>query len=368
MVAGKKKGVCVAVRVRPNGDALTLSENTITVEEKIYTFDWIFDTKTSQRDLTQFYADDPVAAFLHGGQNVSIVAYGQTASGKTHSMFGTDNDGIVFAVTDRILRDSQLDMCAFELYREKEYDLLANSACSLNVTECGVVGPTIHKIQTHADLVSEMKIILEARRIASTDMNDRSSRSHLFIQVKHPRANCSLTFVDLAGSERAGKTGCAGTQLKEGASINNSLMALSSVVSALSSGKRPATFRNSKLTRILRNSLARASNFYMILCCSNDATDLAETKQTLGFGVRAKNVQPVVLSGARKLDVVSAPVVDNKEARDNLRRLNFYRDRVSAQEQEIRNLVLRNRILRIRAVTVEQFLSSQDNDEEEGSD
>lgn len=146
------------------------------------------------------------------------------------------------------------------------------------------------------------------RSTASTKMNDTSSRSHAIFTIALERQNqkdkddftCSkFSFVDLAGSERLGRTGAEGMKMKEGININMGLLALGNVIAALTddTGKvNYIPYRDSKLTRILRNSLGGNSKTWMIACVSPVLADMDESLNTLKYACRARKISntPIV--------------------------------------------------------------------------
>lgn len=141
------------------------------------------------------------------------------------------------------------------------------------------------------------------RKVASTKMNADSSRSHsiFLINVKQEdtktetKLTGKLYLVDLAGSEKVGKTGAEGETLEEAKNINKSLSALGNVISALAEGvKTHIPYRDSKMTRILQDSLGGNCRTTIIICCSPSAYNEAETRSTLLFGTRAKTIKNAV--------------------------------------------------------------------------
>ena len=137
------------------------------------------------------------------------------------------------------------------------------------------------------------------RRTGATKMNDRSSRSHALLQVRVRRANGSvgkLVLVDLAGSERAARTQAQGQRLREGIEINKGLLALGNVVAALASNeegkgtRKHAPFRDSKLTRLLKDSLGGTASTWVVACVSPSKDDAEETVNTLRYASRARSI------------------------------------------------------------------------------
>ena len=140
----------------------------------------------------------------------------------------------------------------------------------------------------------------QARAVAATNMNQESSRSHSIFVVTITQKNLEsgsaksgqLFLVDLAGSEKVGKTGASGQTLEEAKKINKSLSALGMVINALTDGKSThIPYRDSKLTRILQESLGGNSRTTLIINCSPSSYNDAETVSTLRFGVRAKSIK-----------------------------------------------------------------------------
>lgn len=197
----------------------------------------------------------------------------------------------------------------FEIYLDKIRDLLDISKTNLSVHEdknrATYVKGATERFVTCPDEV--MEVIDEGkanRHIAVTNMNEHSSRSHsvFLINVKQEHQETKKTLmgklylVDLAGSEKVSKTGAEGQVLDEAKNINKSLSALGNVISALADGnKSHIPYRDSKLTRILQESLGGNSRTTIIICCSPASFNEMETKSTLEFGRRAKTIKNVVV-------------------------------------------------------------------------
>lgn len=199
----------------------------------------------------------------------------------------------------------KVKMSFIEVYNEKVRDLI-NSGLTLAVMEdqyqnTNIVG--LKKREVYS--MRQMKAILiegtRIRKIGQTKVNQVSSRSHalvIFTLEKHDLLNktvrkSKLTFVDLAGSERLNQTEAVGLRLVEGSSINKSLLALGNVItklSNLSSGKEFVPYRDSKLTRILKDSLGGSTKTYMITCISLECRHFDETIHTLNYASRAKMI------------------------------------------------------------------------------
>ena len=282
-----------------------------------FRFDYIFPPDTTQEQV-YFTAAKPIVDDFINGFNGTFIAYGQTSSGKTYTITGTDildltGMGMVprtiTTVFDYIEScddnlEFSLKVSYFELYLEKLYDLIDAEKKNLKIRESREKGFYIHNL-TESSVVSDIEVLdllrigIENHHIRTTEMNVRSSRSHTIFSIEmniNSSVNFSghygkLWFVDLAGSERLSKSGNEGLKLKELRNINKSLNALSSVISSLiDNSSKHIPYRDSKLTKILANSFGGNSNTVIILNCSPLANNETETLATLRFGSIANAV------------------------------------------------------------------------------
>ncbi|VDK58408.1 unnamed protein product, partial [Anisakis simplex] len=256
------------------------------------------------------------------GYNGTVFAYGQTSSGKTHTMEGifgeNDKQGIIPRMVQDIFNhiynmDADLEfhikVSYFEIYNEKIRDLLDVTKMNLAIHEDKnrvpyVKGATERFVSSPEEVMATIDEGKNNRHVAVTNMNEHSSRSHsvFLIQVKQEntatqkKLTGKLYLVDLAGSEKVSKTGAEGQVLEEAKNINKSLSALGNVIAALAEGtKSHVPYRDSKLTRILQESLGGNSRTTIVICCSPASSNEAETKSTLMFGQRAKTIKNVVV-------------------------------------------------------------------------
>jgi hypothetical protein len=189
-----------------------------------------------------------------------------------------------------------------EVHNEKITDLLNCKAACQRIAfdpEAGVTVPEASKILvTSAQHCMELLSTGQAcRSVAATACNTASSRSHCIVCL-HIEAELhgggvhrgKLSLVDLAGSERQAKTGAQGALLAEGGAINSSLLCLERAVGALADGHRHVPFRDSKLTRVLQDTIGGNAHTAIIVCCSPDASNAHETLSTLRFGSRAQGI------------------------------------------------------------------------------
>lgn len=295
-------------------------ENCLSIAGKVYLFDKVFKPNASQEKVYNEAAKSIVTDVL-AGYNGTIFAYGQTSSGKTHTMEGVIGDSVKQGIIPRIVNDIfnhiytmemnlefHIKVSYYEIYMDKIRDLLDVSKINLSVHEDKnrvpyVKGATERFVSSPEDVFEVIEDGKSNRHIAVTNMNEHSSRSHsvFLINVKQEnlenqkKLSGKLYLVDLAGSEKVSKTGAEGTVLDEAKNINKSLSALGNVISALADGnKTHIPYRDSKLTRILQESLGGNARTTIVICCSPASFNESETKSTLDFGRRAKTVKNVV--------------------------------------------------------------------------
>uniref|UniRef100_A0A8C2ZRT3 Kinesin-like protein n=1 Tax=Cyclopterus lumpus TaxID=8103 RepID=A0A8C2ZRT3_CYCLU len=295
-------------------------EDTVVVAGKPYVFDRVLPPNSEQVQVYDTCARQIVKDVL-GGYNGTIFAYGQTASGKTHTMEGSLHDPCLMGIIPRITRDIfdhiysmdedlefHIKVSYFEIYLDKIRDLLDVSKTNLSVHEDKnrvpfVKGCTERFVSSPDEVMDVIDEGKANRHVAVTNMNEHSSRSHSIFQINIKQENMEtelklsgkLYLVDLAGSEKVSKTGAEGAVLDEAKNINKSLSALGNVIAALSEGtKTHVPYRDSKMTRILQDSLGGNCRTTIIICCSPSVYNEAETKSTLMFGQRSKTIKNTV--------------------------------------------------------------------------
>lgn len=299
-----------------------LSEDSCQIDTKdftgTFTFDQVFDTQSEQQQVFDYSLRQTVDDLLKG-YNGTVLAYGQTGSGKSYTMMGPSIDNnesrgaiprIVDMIFDMILHSSSdieytVRVSYMEIYMERIKDLLNPTCDNLPIHEdkargVYVKGLTEEYVSSAEEVYEVMRQGGGARAVASTNMNQESSRSHSIFCIVVTQKNVvsgaqksgQLFLVDLAGSEKVGKTGASGQTLEEAKKINKSLSALGMVINSLTDGKSThIPYRDSKLTRILQESLGGNSRTSLIVNCSPSSYNDAETLSTLRFGVRAKNIK-----------------------------------------------------------------------------
>nr|DBA30801.1 TPA: hypothetical protein GDO54_006741 [Pyxicephalus adspersus] len=288
---------------------------------KTFTFDTVFGPDSNQLDVYNLTARPIIDSVLEG-YNGTIFAYGQTGTGKTFTMEGVravpELRGIIpnsFAHIFGHIAKAEGDtrflvrVSYLEIYNEEVRDLLGKDQTQrLEVKERPDVGVYIKDLSAYVvnnadDMDRIMTLGHKNRSVGATNMNEHSSRSHAIFTITiecsekgadgnmHVRMG-KLHLVDLAGSERQAKTGATGQRLKEATKINLSLSTLGNVISALVDGKSThVPYRNSKLTRLLQDSLG--GNSKTMMCANIGPADYNydETISTLRYANRAKNIK-----------------------------------------------------------------------------
>ncbi|WMV26890.1 hypothetical protein MTR67_020275 [Solanum verrucosum] len=328
-----------------------LDHKQVQIGSHVFTFDYVFGSGgyASSRIFDECVA--PLVDALFQGYNGTVLAYGQTGSGKTYTM-GTNYNGeeqtggvipmvmnTIFSRAEAMKESTEflIRVSFIEIFKEEVFDLLDQNAIAFCKTD-GAAKPTggparvpiqiretVHggitlagvteaEVRTKEEMACFLLRGSVARATGSTKMNSQSSRSHAIFTISLEQkklSNCSsgstnddgddilcakLHLVDLAGSERAKRTGADEMRLREGIHINKGLLALGNVISALGDDKKRKEgahipYRDSKLTRLLQDSLGGNSKTVMIACVSPADTNAEETLNTLKYANRARNIQ-----------------------------------------------------------------------------
>ncbi|RZF32357.1 hypothetical protein LSTR_LSTR001821 [Laodelphax striatellus] len=299
-----------------------INPNDCSAPPKVFTFDGVYYINSTTEQIYNEIAYPLIEGVLEG-YNSTVFAYGQTGCGKSFSMQGVKDPasqrGIIPRAFEHIFEAiSLVDNVKYlvlasylEIYNEEIRDLLGNdSKRKLDLKESADRGVYVSDLSHHAvSSVTECQELMDKgwrnRSVGATLMNADSSRSHSIFSISIEMmpfsedldASCSirrgkLSLVDLAGSERQAKTGATGERLKEATKINLSLSALGNVISALVDGKaKHIPYRDSKLTRLLQDSLGGNTKTLMVACLSPADNNYDETLSTLRYANRAKNIQ-----------------------------------------------------------------------------
>lgn len=281
-------------------------------KELNFIFDRVFGIESTNEDIFQGSTRDLILNLLDG-YNCSVFAYGATGAGKTHTMLGKDGDpGITYRTMAELFnqinlqkeqRNFELGVTYLEVYNENVQDLLHKSG-PLHLREdgrCGIIvaGLKIITIRSPDELLSLLARGNKNRTQHPTDANEESSRSHAVFQVyvnitsklDGQVKQVKLSMIDLAGSERASATGGKGARFKEGANINKSLLALGNCINNLADGIKHIPYRESKLTRLLKDSLGGNCQTVMIANVSPSSMSYEDTCNTLRYANRAKKIK-----------------------------------------------------------------------------
>jgi len=330
-----------AARLRKKGTAVRVAQGKQIVVNgnRGFTFDVAYGENTRQEEIFESEVRDLLYGCLQG-YNASVLAYGQTSSGKTYTMglsreaavtakqeilqFGelsSSDLGIVPRVCKEIFEEIEnapaeasykISVSYFEIYNETVRDLLTNSGPGLNILggpsgEVIIQNASALEVENVVHVMEALEKGASARTTGFTEMNAKSSRSHaiftLYIEffdvVASKMRRSKFHLVDLAGSERNKRTGAVGERFQESIQINQGLLALGNVISILGDEatkgrnrlKIHVPYRQSKLTRLLRDSIGGNSRTVFIACISPAAEDVSETLNTLKYANRARNIE-----------------------------------------------------------------------------
>ncbi|XP_016079113.1 PREDICTED: centromere-associated protein E isoform X3 [Miniopterus natalensis] len=339
---------------------------------KSFSFDRVFDSNETTKDVYEEIAV-PIIDSAIQGYNGTIFAYGQTASGKTYTMMGSgDYLGVIPRAIHDIFqkiekfpdREFLLRVSYMEIYNETITDLL----CDTRKMKPLIIREDFNRNVYVSDLTEEVIYTSEMalkwirkgeknRHYGITKMNQRSSRSHtIFRMILESREkgepSCEgsvkvshLNLVDLAGSERAAQTGAEGVRLKEGCNINRSLFILGQVIKKLSDGQVGGfiNYRDSKLTRILQNSLG--GNAKTRIICTITPVSFDETLSTLQFASTAKYMK-------------NTPYVNEVSSEEAL--LKRYREEIMDLKRQLEEVSLDTRARAMKTDQLTQLLEEKE--------
>ncbi|KAK3804119.1 hypothetical protein RRG08_047197 [Elysia crispata] len=324
--------VKVVVRLRP---CLSTSEKTFVsvvgnkvqilnhrnIEENLqYEFNTVFDENSSQAEVFSTSVEPMLEKVLQG-QNVSVFAYGPTGAGKTHTMLGMTSDpGIIPRVIQSLFEaieekqasalngnsnqapQFKVTFSYMEIYNEKVHDLLVSGHQDLPIREDAsknifVADLSEKSIDKYETFMNHFEPAASNRTVAATKLNKYSSRSHTILLLKILRREPDgkemrgkLYLIDLAGSEDNRRTGNKGIRLKESGAINKSLFVLGEVVDAINQNQPRIPYRNSKLTRLLQDSIGGGCHAVMITNIAPEERFYYDTYCTLNFATKSKKI------------------------------------------------------------------------------
>ena len=321
-----------------------------------FTFDHIFPNTTLQSEVFSIAAE-PLLNGLFEGINCTLFCYGQTSSGKTFTMEGIRNNTNLMGIIPRSMNyifnkinnmscDIEFSVkCSYiQIYNEKIQDLLDTRKTDLSIREDKKKGIWVEdSTEIYVSSVKEMEDVFTCgannRTVSATEMNAGSSRSHsLFIVtifqkniVTDSTKSAKVFFVDLAGSEKMSKTGITGGMgLKEAQNINKSLMTLGMVINALTENAQHVPYRDSKLTRVLQESIGGNSQTTLIITISSNGLNQSESLSTLRFGQRAKLIKNKVVANTVKS--VKELMLKIKELEDKIKKYESTKGRLNTED------------------------------------
>ncbi|KAH9768503.1 kinesin-like protein KIN-UC [Citrus sinensis] len=324
------------VELQPELKRLKLRKNNWSSES--YRFDEVFTETASQRRVYEVVAK-PVVESVLNGYNGTVMAYGQTGTGKTYTLgrLGKDDAserGIMVRALEDIISSmsvtsDSVEVSYLQLYMESIQDLLAPEKVNIPINEdpkageVSLPGATVVKLRDLDHLLQLLQVGEVNRHAANTKLNTESSRSHAILVVYIRRSvheiidkitseekdtrtelpgdnhvplvrKSKLLIVDLAGSERIDKSGSEGPLLEEAKFINLSLSSLGKCINALAENSPHIPTRDSKLTRLLRDSFGGSARTSLIITVGPSGRNHAETTSTIMFGQRAMKVVNMV--------------------------------------------------------------------------
>lgn len=360
------------------------------VQKKPFFYDKVFDQTLDQQTVYESSAFQLVESTIEG-YNTTIFVYGQTSSGKTFTMMGDpDNEklqGIIPRSFSHIIsaigsapetKTFLIRVSYFEIYNEEIKDLLQENKAKLELREKPsgfyVKDLTQLIVNSREELIKVLRIGNKRRAVGETKMNEQSSRSHSVFVVniesseileeglKPKIVSGKLNLVDLAGSERQNKTGVTGDRLKESTKINLSLSALGNVISALVDGKtNHIPYRDSKLTKILQDSLGGNTKTIMIATISPAISNYDETLGTLRYATRAKMIKNKPKINEDPKDAIIRMYADEiKKLKEMLERGGGGKNDAMELE-EIEKILEENKILTLKHQKLEEELRNKDN-------
>ncbi|XP_025265224.1 kinesin-like protein KIF12 isoform X2 [Camponotus floridanus] len=344
-----KSGDAMAVQFPGDGqiycDVVTSSGDK---KPKVFSYNVVFEPNATQEDILQYSGIKNLIEMAVEGFNCTAFCYGQTGSGKTHTLTGpprlfekmdpySEDHGLVFrsfVYLFKVLQEHEncnfvLKASFLEIYNEKVIDLLNPGtarkplAVRWSKKTRGFFVENLFTVECEEldDLLAVLEEGMRNRSIGTHNMNEYSSRSHsiLTITIISEQAmengvfiskQGKINFVDLAGSEMTKKTQSEGKTLEEANNINKSLMVLGYCIASLSDGKRKGghiPYRDSKLTKLLADSLAGNGITLMIACVSPARSNANETLNTLRYAARAKKIatKPIIVMDPREALILS---------------------------------------------------------------
>ena len=346
---------------------------------KAFPFNHIFTEKDDNKLIFDKIIKKLVDNILLGF-NSTALAYGVTGTGKTHTMFGdiyqnnNSEKGICIYAVEYLFNKLNLEKQKFlikisylEIYNEQVIDLLTETQSNEGIMiiedpNKGVIVPELTEkiVIDSGQVLNYLKLGNKRRTMGSTGINQFSSRSHAIMEInieqkinnknKEEIINSKLLFVDLAGSEKGGME--KGIRREEGSNINKSLLALGKSINILADKSKKGSFvpyRDSKLTRLLKDSLGGNISTIMIACVSPSPLSYEETNSTLKYATRANKIEKKVTKNIRESDQYTSQ----------------YKEIISSLKNEIAQLkdIIKNQHLLMKLKPTEKKIINNENED-----
>jgi len=323
-------------------------ENVVTVGESAFKFTEVFGVKSKQSAVCSSMLRHLVD-HVSKGYNVSVLAYGQSGSGKTHTMYGPDDDpGLVFAMLNSLCElknviSKELKVSVMELYNKELYDLHSADMITQRSSEATVqrainrVCPDFrwYNVSSFLEIREILQVCSQRRTVAETKLNRFSSRGHMLVAIQVPlscdekqgtKLLATVKLVDLCGSENVTKSGAKGDNFREAVNINTSLHQLGLAVKNIND-HAVVDYRSDPLTRLLKDALGGNSLTSVVVCCSPSEYNRRETVYTLNFGLSMQKVTNKLKAkeiltyeeSLRRLRLAEARIAYLEELNENLR-------------------------------------------------
>lgn len=279
-------------------------QNKKKIEKKKYNLDKVFDIDYSNADIFECIGIPLVHRFFNY-KNSCFFVYGQTGSGKTHTSIGADNEkGLMEYLLQALSKKNRFNkqyehatISCVQLYNNKFYDIF-NDNKEMSILEDHNGKFILKNCKNYLIKDTEnnfiMNILKNERKVGLSSENDKSSRSHLIIQINGK--NCFMTIIDMAGSEKASKSlYISKDQMKENAKINESILALKECIRAYKQNKKHIPFRKNNLTKVLKNVFYSDCLCYILSTISPDKHNISDTINTLNYVSDMKHIHRTIL-------------------------------------------------------------------------
>ena len=264
-----------------------------------YQFDQMFDDTSVNWDIYNSIYIDILKNMMKFKNNVTFYVYGETGSGKTHTLLGNSNEKgfLNLMLSDMLeINKNNIHVNVTEIYNNKCYDLI-NDNKHVYQRENGknnfvLSSSTIIKIESKKDIIELHNKIINNRKVGISSENNASSRSHLLINIKF--ANKNLKILDLAGCEKAKNSICDSREkFKENGVINQSLFVLKECIRSLVSNKPYVPFRRSELTKMLKHSFDNSCKTFILATLSQDESNCGTSVDVLNYISDIKNIKSI---------------------------------------------------------------------------